>query len=277
MDEFVLSALNVEKLVGKSSTEVKTVIVFPGGKIESRSNFDEEIKSLIISLTRGNLKAFSNTIFKVQNIREHLLESLERTIGIEFKTYCQDKSESILNGTSPAEIASFSNKILVHEAEVLCPFWMSCLRGACSSSRRRKKVQTNKIINAMALSTAVAAKCRNQKMSAMAYRISTILLHSGVKFDDLKRLHKLGICMTPESIVCMEKKMGENCDSKVKFWKKEIEDNKASLMLLNETIDKQVDLYFFNLYFIILYHNNITTIILSTIQYKYILKNSPDG
>jgi hypothetical protein len=50
MDEFVLSALNVEKLVGKSSTEVKTVIVFPGGKIESRSNFDEEIKSLIISL-----------------------------------------------------------------------------------------------------------------------------------------------------------------------------------------------------------------------------------
>jgi hypothetical protein len=26
-----------------------------------------------------------------------------------------------------------------------------------------------------------------------------------------------------------------------------------------------------------LYHNNITTIILSTIQYKYILKNSPDG
>jgi hypothetical protein len=33
MDEFVLSALNVEKLVGKSSTEVKTVLVFPGGKI----------------------------------------------------------------------------------------------------------------------------------------------------------------------------------------------------------------------------------------------------
>ena len=60
----------------------------------------------------------------------------------------------------------------------------------------------------MALNTAVAAKCRNQKMSALAYRISMILLHSGVKFDDLNRLHKLGICMTPESIVCMEKKNG---------------------------------------------------------------------
>ena len=206
-DELVLSALKVEELVGKSSTEVTTVLVFPGGKIESRSKFDEEIKSLIISLSRGNLKAFSNMIFKVKNIREHLLESLKRTIGIEFKTYCQDKSESILNGTSPAEIASFSNKILVHEAEVLCPFWMSCLHGACNSSRPGKKAQT-KIISAMALNTAVAAKCRNQKMSAPAYRISTILLHSGVKFDDLNRLHKLGICMTPESIVHMEKKNG---------------------------------------------------------------------
>ena len=239
IDEPVLSALNVEELVGKSSTEIKTVIVYPSGKIESRSKFDEEIKSLITSLSPGNIKAFSNMVFKAKILRQHLLESLKKSIGFEFKTYCQGKTESILNGTSPAEIVSFSNKILVHEAEVFCPFWMSCLHGACNSSRKGEKAQT-KIINAMALSTAVAAKCRNQKMSAVAYRISTILLHSGVKFDDLNRLHKLGICMTPESVVCLEKKMGENCDSKVKFWKKEIEDNKASLMLLNETLDKQV-------------------------------------
>ena len=81
-DELVLSALNVEELVGKSSTEVTTALVFPGGKIESWSKFDEEIKSLIISLSRGNLKAIPNMIFKVKNIREHLLESLKRTIGI---------------------------------------------------------------------------------------------------------------------------------------------------------------------------------------------------
>ena len=144
---------------------------------------------------------------------------------------------------------------------------MSCLHGACNSSRPGKKAQT-KIINAMALNTDVAAKCRNQKMSALAYQISTILLHSRVKFDDLNRLHKLGICMTPESIVRMEKKMGEDCDSKVMFWKKEIQDNKASLMLLNERLDKQVCQPFLNSYVIDIaqYNNNAYF----TVHYKFI-------
>jgi hypothetical protein len=176
----VLSALNVEELIDKSTTQVKTVIVYPGGKMETRSTFDEGIKEMIINLSRGNLKAVANIVFNVQSFKEHLLEALRRNTKREFKTYCQEKSESILKGNTPVEVASFSNKILVREAELLCPFWMNCLHGACNSSGPGKEGKV-KIVNAMALSTAIAAKCRSQKMSLMAYRISTILLHGEVR------------------------------------------------------------------------------------------------
>lgn len=46
--------------------------------------------------------------------------------------------------------------------------------------------------------------------------------------------------MSPEMIVCMEKRMADNCDTKVKFWREQIEDVKAPLLLLNETKEKQV-------------------------------------
>ena len=92
----------------------------------------------------------------------------------------------------------------------------------------------------MALNTAIAARCCNHTMSAVAYCLSTILFHSGTKFDDLKCLNKLGICMHPQSIVRFEEKMGENCDSKVQFWKKEIEENRSAVLLLQETMQKQV-------------------------------------
>ena len=42
--------------------------------------------------------------------------------------------------------------------------------------------------NSLALATAILARVRNPQASAVHYRISTILFHSGVKHDDLNRL-----------------------------------------------------------------------------------------
>lgn len=75
----------------------------------------------------------------------------------------------------------------------------------------------------MGLNTATAARCPNHCMSAVAYHLSTILFHSGTKLDNLNWLNKVGICMHPQSIVCFEEIMVENCDSKVQFWKKDTE------------------------------------------------------
>ena len=45
-------------------------------------------------------------------------------------------------------------------------------------------------------------------MSAVAYRISAILFHSGIKYDDIKRLHNLLICMSPDTYSCENAKKG---------------------------------------------------------------------
>ena len=72
----------------------------------------------------------------------------------------------------------------------------------------------------MATTTAIAARCRNPKMSAISYRLSTTLFHSGTKYGDLVRLSRFGICMHPRSIVSFEEKLSEKYDAKVQFWKK---------------------------------------------------------
>ena len=85
----------------------------------------------------------------------------------------------------------------------------------------------------MALSTSVAARGRNNTMLAVAYRISAILFHNGVKHKDLRMLNKLGVCMSPDVIVEFQRKMRESCESKVCHWK-EIKTVKVANLLLNE-------------------------------------------
>jgi hypothetical protein len=76
-------------------------------------------------------------------------------------------------------------------------------------------------------------------MSAVAYRISNLLVHSGAKFQDIKRLCNLGVCMSPNSIVRMQKSMGKTFDSKVLKWKSDTEENKSCIKLLEEVVDRQ--------------------------------------
>ena len=78
--------------------------------------------------------------------------------------------------TSPAELATFSNKLACHEVSVMCPLWDTALRAAAGCLR--SEVKSNKAVNVLALCSASVVKFRHQRMSALAYRISVILLHS---------------------------------------------------------------------------------------------------
>jgi len=62
----------------------------------------------------------------------------------------------------------------------------------------------------VALMTSIAARARKPTMSAVAYRISAVLFHSGVKHEDLRMLNKLGVCMSPDMIVEFQRIMGES-------------------------------------------------------------------
>ena len=49
--------------------------------------------------------------------------------------------------------------------------------------------------------------------------------------------------MSPDSTVALQKKMGENCDAKIKVWKKTIERNKMTIQFLQEVLDQQVPVF----------------------------------
>ena len=86
----------------------------------------------------------------------------------------------------------------------------------------------------------MAARARNSTMSALAYRVSTVLFHAGVGFDDMKSLNRMGVSMSPDSMVNLQRKMGEHFDPKVYVWKRAIETCRTTLAFLEEVEDRQV-------------------------------------
>lgn len=145
-------------------------------------------------------------IMKHSHVRQELEEPLRKVVAGEFKEYCQDTTDSMLKKSSPEDPSAFSNRFLAHEVGTWSPLWMACLKGACNIKDLAE--ENSKVINYVDLSSPVAAKCRNPKMSAAAYRISTILFHSGVKHEDLRLLNNLGVCMSPDSMFELKKKNG---------------------------------------------------------------------
>ena len=66
------------------------------------------------------------------------------------------------------------------------------------------------------------------------------MFHRGVKHDDLIRLNRLGVCVSPNATVTMQKKMNEQLEGKVQIWKASIEENKGVLLLRQEVLSKQI-------------------------------------
>lgn len=120
--------------------------------------------------------------------------------------------------TSPDQLGVFSNRVLVKELSVQCPIFYSAFNGAC------KDAPDLSSINAITLATSSIARTRNSTISAVAYRISCILYHSGISRKDAMRLNRLGISMSPDMVISMYHKMGENFDHKGYLWKKTIKE-----------------------------------------------------
>ena len=236
-----LSHLNVDGLVDNKVTEVKVVVLDPSGRISTHSSFDDSTKRLLINLVRKNWTSAANIILQHAELKPELPGPISRTVMQEFATYCGNEVQSVLQRVSPVDIAALSNRVVLKEVETWCPFWYHCVQGACNAvAKSKKKNKSVDVENNMALSSGIAARWRNHKMNALAYRISTVLFHSGVKHEDINRLQKLGVSVSAKSIVKFQKEMGNNSEAKIEHWKKNIERNALAKLLLLEVKEKQV-------------------------------------
>ena len=157
--------------------------------------------NLLKNIALKNWTAVANAILTHSELRQDILRALWRTLNSEVKNYCS--SDSVLKHRTPKELIAFSNCSLVKEVSTDCPFWSSCISGACGVNI--KENCDSSANNAIALATSVTARFRNKSMSALAYRISSILFHSGVSHQGLTRLNRLGLCMSPKMIVGLQR------------------------------------------------------------------------
>lgn len=237
--DFLANYCNIDDISGKPSVQLKVLILYPGGEVTVRKSFDDATKSLITNLALKNWKTAANHAFRHEELKEHTMEAVRIAVSSEFKAL--STSDTILKGRKPEEIAAFSNKVFLHEVSVFCPLWHACLKGACGITKAKSQSEKmTKSTNVMALSTASLARFRNSQLSAYAYRLSTILFHSGAKYNDIIRLNRLGLCMSPQSAVNFQRQMGENFDAKVLLWKKSVEETATALNLLNAVQCDQV-------------------------------------
>ena len=117
----------------------------------------------------------------------------------EFNEYCS--SDTVLKGCSIDQLVAFNNNLFVREIAVSCPVWNICIRGACGIDLGETDMEIFTKRNSIALATSVVARVRNKYLSALSYRISRIIFHSGTSHQDIIHLNRLGVCMSPDSII----------------------------------------------------------------------------
>ena len=94
----------------------------------------------------------------------------------------------------------------------------------------------------VALANSAPIRCHNPNMSALAYRLSLILLDSSICYEHCRRLNHLGVCMSHPMVIYFQIKMNKTFDHTVMYWKREIEETKSNAMFLQEITEKQIPL-----------------------------------
>ena len=232
--------LNIDDMISsEQSTCVKVVMLWPSGRTDVRVPDQKESIGLVKNIALKNWQAVANAALKHSELRQDILKALWRKLNAKFREYCL--SESVLKSRTPEELIAFSNCSVVREIVTKCPFWSSCISGACGVEMKdSSKLSVN---NAIALATSVTARVRNQSMSAMAYQISGILFHSGVSNQDLTRLNRIGICMSPQIILSLQRNLGKNFDAKVLSYKKALEKKTNGNSCINERNKTEASFY----------------------------------
>ena len=176
-EDEMLRRLNVDDLP-QTGLQVKVVYQNPSGNVIVRIPRDDQTKTLVKNLACENWREVSNGILQHAELAPELRNSIRKVLSKEFCEYL--KSETILCTTNPDEIAGFSNKLFMEEVRIFCPVWYHCVIGASCVSTQVDVNSVAKDHNSLALATAILARVRNPQASAVYYRISTILFHSGV-------------------------------------------------------------------------------------------------
>ena len=132
---------------------------------------------------KSSRKCFSCTRTCAQRSSDRTQQVCEKQLS----DYC--RSETFLKGRDVDELAAFLNTPVMKKTEEYLPLWNACIRGSCGTNPEGDKTATNII----ALATATATRHRVKDLSALHFRIPTLLSHGGISFEGAVWLNRLGI------------------------------------------------------------------------------------
>ena len=185
--------------------DVCVLIIYPNLNVVVKHDFTKLTKSLLKAIACNRWKTAANIILKHDSIIAQIQDLLRRKINNEFQ---QLSSDCLLKGNSPKETTAFANDAFVNELRVKSPLWFSIVSAAFGMLGKSQDKKRRRWFNVISVATSVLAKFRNAKLSALAYRISMVLLHGGFSYLDVLRLNRLGICMSPDFSIELQRKMG---------------------------------------------------------------------
>ena len=116
----------------------------------------------------------------------------------ELKEYLN--KESILLLRDPDEVGGFSSTIFLCELRVFCPTFYTFMLSAAGIDKE-DALMAGSSANSIALVATTICREVNVLASALHYRISAVLFHSGVKNANLVRLNHLGVSMSPNAML----------------------------------------------------------------------------
>ena len=104
-------------------------------------------------LRRIGKHAVANAVVKHVKLKPEILKVLWRVFNSEYRQYCSSKK-----GVSPEELIAFSSNLVLDEIISSCPFWSSCIDGACGVVLKQNCELQDFVKNSVALTTSLTRR-----------------------------------------------------------------------------------------------------------------------
>ena len=152
----------------------------------TRKIVEENTNAKIIrQIADGELEMAARNVMNQKEMKETILKEVERDIQVECTALCSRKSP-IFSKVSSDDLMQLTDTAIVEELQERAPILSRCIKATTRSNRsmaekeKAKKGEKDKRIPAISLAVSILLRSQCSYMSANSYRMSTILLHSGV-------------------------------------------------------------------------------------------------
>ena len=176
-------------------------------------------------------------IWEVKDLREKLLELIERKVKEEVWKICGRNFSSCFRASMASDLKSFSYEEQEKEFVEQCPILNRVITAASVNERnlKRNKIKcTDQVRNAKLTGIGIILNARNREMNMHQMMTSIILKRGGANKKTFRRLAARGLCISYQSTLRIQTRMAQNHDIQILRRKRKVE---ANVISNNENMD----------------------------------------